>query len=129
MMRRPSDADRGFATVQFVAGVGLTLLMFTLLANVMVVHWGRGVVRSALDEGVRAGARDAQPVEVCQWRAEAALDDLLSGPLRAGVSGVACSMDEQMVQARVTATFDGWLPGTGAWTTTLQASAAREPDP
>ena len=125
--RRPPRPDTGFATVQFVVGVGLTLIAFTLIANVVVVHWGRGVVRTALDEGVRSGARVVEAAPACQQRAESALDDLLAGPLRAGVGPVACTADGRAVTAQATATFDGWLPGTGSWTTTMRASAAREP--
>ena len=127
--RRPARPDTGFATVQFVFGVGLTLIAFTLIANVIVVHWGRGVVRTALDEGVRAGARVVEAAPACQQRAETALDDLLAGPLRAGVGPVTCTADGQAVAAQTTATFDGWLPGMGSWTTTMQASAVREPGP
>ena len=127
--KRRRRLDVGFATVQFVFGVGLTLIAFTLIANVIVVHWGRGVVRTALDDGVRAGARVVEPIPACRQRAESALDDLLAGPLRAGVGPVTCTADGQAVSAQVTATFDGWLPGTGSWTTTMQASAAREPAP
>lgn len=126
-MRR--DTDRGFATIQFVVGVGLTLVMFTLLANVVVAHWTRGVVRASLDEGVRAGARDPNATAVCMARVESALDDYLAGSARTGMGGVMCTADERMVYAQTTVTLDGWLPGTGSWTTTLRAAAAREPDP
>ena len=127
--RNHARHDAGFTTIQFVVGVGVTLIMFVLLANVMVMHWGRGVVRSALDEGVRAGARDPNPAAVCQARAEAALNDLMAGPLRAGVGPVACAADDWAVHAQTTATFDGWLPGTGAWSTTMGATAATETAP
>ena len=49
-------SDRGMATVQYVVTAGLSLLLFVAFANLIVFQYGRGVVRAALDEGVRAGA-------------------------------------------------------------------------
>jgi hypothetical protein len=59
---RVGSTDGGFTTVSFVLAVALSLLIFTGLANVIVVQYARGVVRSALDEAVRDGSRADAPV-------------------------------------------------------------------
>ena len=50
-------SERGMATPQFVLASGLALLLFVAFANLIVFQYGRGVVRAALDEGVRAAAQ------------------------------------------------------------------------
>lgn len=101
--------DGGFLTVQFLLVVGLSLVLFTLAANLVVFQYGRGVVRAALDEGARAGSRTGQGVPDCQQRADDALDDLLGGAMRSGVSVTCAHLTPHMV-ARGQATFAGWLP-------------------
>lgn len=109
--------------------MALSLVVIVLVAEVMVVTWGRGAVRSALDEAVRAGARVSDAQGTCRQRAETALDDLLSGELRAGVAPVACADDGETVVARTTTAFPAWLPGMSPWTGAQAATAAREPLP
>ena len=42
--------------MQYVATVGLSLILLVLFANLLVDLYARGAVRDALDEGVRAAA-------------------------------------------------------------------------
>lgn len=116
-------------TVQFVTAVGLSLLLFVGLANLLVWSYARGVVRAALDEGARAGARAAGSASECQARADAVLDDLLGGALGAQVAPVRCTAAADRVEAVTTARFTGWLPAVPDWTLRAQAVAAREPVP
>jgi hypothetical protein len=116
----------GFVTVQFVASVALSLVLLVLLANVLVAGYARGVVRAALDEGVRAGARAEEATAECARRAAAVLDDLLGGPLRAGVEPVACSVDAERVRASTRAVVSAWLPGMRDWAFEVTATATRE---
>src|SRR6266705_2065800 len=51
----------GFVTAQFVVVVALSLVFFVFLCNAVVFMYGRGVVRAALEEGVRAGGRRRHP--------------------------------------------------------------------
>lgn len=122
--RDPPAGQDGFVTVQFALAVGLSLVLVTMVANLIVLQYGRGVVRAALDEGVRAASRvDADPA-ACIERAEGVLDDLLGGDLRAGV---ALRCDGATAVADVT--FAAWLPGMPAWTFTLAADAVAEEAP
>lgn len=100
-----------------------------MLANVLVWSYARGVVRAALDEGVRAGARSPDAVAECEARARAVLDDLLGGRMREGVGAVRCVDDGDRVAARAVMTFHGWLPAVPSWTVEAGALATRELPP
>jgi hypothetical protein len=63
---RAPTRQGGFVTAQFVVVVGLSLLFFTMMANVIVFMYGRGVVRAALEEGVRAASPAAATSVICQ---------------------------------------------------------------
>lgn len=110
-------------TIQFVVATALSLLVFVLLANFVVFLYARGVVRAAIDEGVRAGAR-AGVVE-CEQRAEAVLSDLLAG-MRSDVR-VRCEDDGQVATSRAEVRLRGWLPPvTPTWSFTVTAESFRE---
>lgn len=129
---RPWSAPRtapGFVTVQFVAAVALTLLLFVMLANVLVWSYARGVVRAALDEGARAGARAVDAAGECEARAAAVMDDLLGGAMGQQVQPVRCADRGDRVVASVTARFPAWLPAVPAWTLRAEALATREAPP
>lgn len=108
--------------------VGLSLVLFTLAANLVVFQFGRGVVRAALDEGTRAGSRGGAGVAECQRRAEATVDGLLGGAMRAGVT-VSCAADSERMVATGQATFPGWLPAVPDWSFTIRAEVMREDAP
>jgi hypothetical protein len=117
-------ADAGFVTLQFVLAAALSLLLVAVVANLVVFQYGRGVVRAALDEGARAGARVDDGAHECRRRAEAVLGDLLGGAMGRGVS-VTCADLGFAVVADARAQFPGWAPGVPAWAFTMRAQAAR----
>jgi hypothetical protein len=119
----PVASERGMATPQFVLAAGLALLLFVALANLIVFQYGRGVVRAALDEGVRAGAPLGASLVDCQERADSFLGDLLGGEMGRGVDLV-CESDGNLVVADALVRFEGWvIPD---WTFTLSATAVKE---
>ena len=63
---------------------GIVLLLVAQILNVVVFTYGKGTVRTALDEAARAGAR-SDSVAVCQATADQVMDDLLGGALGADV--------------------------------------------
>ena len=65
---RRLDRAHGFVTMGFVLAVGFSMLFFVLLANLLAVQYGRGVVRAALDEGARHGARYGAGAAECETR-------------------------------------------------------------
>ncbi len=101
--------ERGFATIQHVVAAGLALVFFVVLSNLVVMQYGRGVLRSALDEGARAGALSGAGPAECHSRVTGVLGDLLSGPLFSDLEW-SCSRDGGWMVASATGTLAGWFP-------------------
>lgn len=125
-------ADAGFVTVQYVWVIATSLLLLTLVANVVLVQYGRAVVRSALDDGVRAGARVTASTEeaelVCERTADAVRRDLLGGRLGDGIM-LDCVPHAGELRAEATSRFGSWFPAVPDWTFTDRAVAVREVAP
>jgi hypothetical protein len=125
-------ADRatqdGFVSIQFVAAAGLCLVVLALVANMIVFQYARGVVRAALDEGVRAGSRADASVSHCLERIEEVLADLLGGELGRDVA-VTCGVAGGRMVAAAEATFRAWIPGVPDWDLRLEASSVKEAEP
>lgn len=119
-------SSAGFVTIQFVTASALALVLFTGMANLVVFQYGRGVVRAALDEGVRAGARAPAAASECERRAAGVIGDLLGGRMGDGVV-VRCAASADQVQAAADVTFPGWSPMVPGWSFTARAASVREP--
>ncbi len=116
-------------TVQYVVAVGFALVIFVMLANLVVDLYARGVVRAAVDEGARAGARLDAGRSECERRASAVLDDLLGAETRAGVA-VRCTTDAGLVVAHGRAVLPAWVPGlVPDWSFSIERRAIRERRP
>jgi hypothetical protein len=124
-----ADGSGGFLTVQYLLAVGLSLVLLAQLMNLLVVSYGRGAVRAALDEGVRAAAVVQGDAGQCRARAEEVLADLLGGTMGSGVGPVGCSVTDDRVRAQVAAVFPAWLPGMPPFTFGVQAEVVREGAP
>lgn len=122
----PRPGDGGFVTIQYLAVVALSLGLVVVLLNLIVFQYGRGVVRAALDEGVRAGARATAGAAECEARAQDVLKDLLGGAMGEGVS-LACSDDGWRVRASANVVFQGWSPAVPDWRFIAEAASARTP--
>lgn len=115
-------------TAQFLLAVGLSLLLLATLANLLVFSYARGVVRAALDEGVRAGSRADASAAECHARAAQVLGDLLAGRLGDGVA-LQCARSGDRITASASATFPAWAPLVPDWSFTTSASAVAERQP
>lgn len=111
------------ATPQFVLAAGLSLVLFVAFANLIVFQYGRGVVRAALDEGVRAGAPlGAMPAD-CQEQIDSFVGDLLGGEMGRGVE-TECGLVGDLVVADARVRFEGWvIPD---WEFSISATAVKE---
>ena len=122
-MRSASEAD-GFVTIAQLLAVMLSMVAFTAMVNVVVAGYGRGVVRAALDDGVRAGSRAGPAaLAVCEQRVLGVLDDLLGGSFGSGVVFGGCTVEDQHVVARADVTFRGWMPAVPDWRFEVAATA------
>lgn len=127
--RRARDQD-GFVTAQFTVATGLTLVLVTLVAQLVVYQYARGVVRAALDEGVRAGSRAGPDAAArCDTVVAAALSDLLGGTLGQQVTVAPCAEGPGTVEAAALADFPGWSPLAPGWRFHIRATAVRERAP
>lgn len=108
------------------------MVVLVLMANLVVFQYGRGAVRTAVDEGARQGARSATPEATCEQQAQQALDDLL-GAGRPGSMGsdvtVRCAPLNGVLVATARGTWKAWLPPVPDWSFTVTASAVTEPGP
>lgn len=115
-------------TIQYVWGVALSLVFLVVVANLVAFQYGRGVVRGALDEGVRAGSRATAAVAECQGRARQVLDQLLGGTLGDDVA-VACSDLGDRVVASAKGRFPAWIAVVPDHRFDVQAVAVKERAP
>lgn len=121
----PSASDtRGFVTIGHLLATLLSMVAFTAMINVVVAGYGRGAVRAALDDGVRAGARAGPAaLAVCDQRVRGVLGDLIGGALGNGVSFSGCQLDGDRMTASAEVVFQGWMPAVPDWRFDLRASA------
>jgi type IV secretory pathway TrbL component len=123
--------ERGFVTIEYVLAVALSMLALVVIANFIVFQYGRGVVRAAVDQGVRSGARAPAAVAACEQAARQVVADLLGG--KSGSMGRTVSITCIQVGGRLDATADGrfraWLPPVPDWSFHFGASAVVERSP
>jgi hypothetical protein len=105
----------------------VVLVIVTGVINVIVFQYGKGVVRSALDEGVRAGSRyqTGNSTAACEARIADALHDMLGGPMGRGVSAT-CTDNGARIVATAHVHFKGWFGSISDHDSIVTASAARE---
>lgn len=118
--------DRGFTSVQFVLASALALVFFVALANVVVVQYARGAVRSALDQGVRSGSIN-RSTDLCEARIESVLSDLLDGSIGDSVA-YECVVSGGLMTASASFTVEAWTFTSADYSLTLTAEATLEPD-
>lgn len=116
--------DQGVSSAQFVLASALSLVLFIALTNLVVVQYGRGVIRSALEQGARAGS--VSGVVACQETAGDVISDLLGGRMSDGVS-VDCTASATAVTASASARFEAWTPFMPDYEFSMSASATAEP--
>lgn len=111
--------------MSFVVAAGFSMLFFVLLANLLVVQYGRAVVRVALDEGARHGARFGVDSHQCETRVQGILSGLLAGDMGSGVS-YQCAKGAGRTSADAVVVFPAWLPGIPDFRFEMAATAASE---
>jgi hypothetical protein len=121
--RRRFGGDRGDGIVVLVVASGFVLFLLVQILNVVVFTYGKGSVRTALDEAARAGAR--QGLDACRTTGEHVLHDLLGGSMANGVS-ISCNDTGRSIVATATVHFDGWMSSLTDYDGTFSAAAAKE---
>jgi hypothetical protein len=116
--------ERGFGSIQFALASALALVLFVLLANLVVVQYGKGAVRSALEQGARAGTITG--TAGCEETALDVVNVLLAGRMSDSLA-VECTVDAEGVVASATVTFEAWTPLTPDFGFSLSSRAVVEP--
>lgn len=119
--------ERGVSSIQFVLAAAMALLLFLALANLVVVQYGRGAVRSALEQGARATSVSGEVTD-CVDKARDVVGQLLGGRMSDRIA-VSCSLEPGQVVARATAVFESWTILTPDFDVSLAARATLEWDP
>lgn len=84
--------------------VAFAMLLFVAFVNLVLYQYGKGAVRSALDEGVRAASAAEAPLSRCTAKADEVLGSLLSGSMGDQVS-ISCGVSGGLVVAQATGVF------------------------
>ena len=100
--------------------------MFLVMANLVVVQYGRGAVRSALEQGARAGAV-SRSVERCEATAWEVVRQLLGGSMSNRLE-LRCSVGGTGIVASADAIFEAWVPLTPDFEVSLSSEAYLEPE-
>ena len=119
--------DRGVSSVQFLLASVLSLVLFLAFANVVVVQYGRGAMRSALDQGARAGAISGSSAD-CEDRAGEVIGQLLGGRMSDGMT-INCGVSGNVMVARADGVFQTWTPLAPDFAVTVISEAALERQP
>jgi hypothetical protein len=98
--------------------------MFLALANLVVVQYGKGAIRSALEQGARAGTTAG--ANACEERSAQVVEDLLGGRMSDGLV-LSCSVSGGSVVATASAVFESWTPLTPDFSFSLSSAAVVEP--
>lgn len=115
----------GYVTIEFVAIAALSLLLLVMLANLIVIQYGRGVLRAAAEEGAQAGSRLFASVAECEQRANEVVDAGLGGPMGDSVA-VSCTTGSGTIVATVTYSFEPWLPLVPVFSGSEESVAVKE---
>ena len=107
--------------------VALSMLFLAGLLNLIAIQYAQGVVRAALDEGVRLGSVASASERECLDGIARVMRDLLTGPLGHDVEFF-CALVNGQVVASARAEFDGWFPGMPSVAFATDVRAVKESD-
>lgn len=116
--------DRGVSSAQFVLASALSLVLFLMLANLVVVQYGRGAIRSALEQAARSGS--VSGVDACRETAGLVVRDLLGGRMSDDVV-ITCEVVGTTIEAHASARFETWIPLVPDYEFSLATGAIAEP--
>lgn len=117
-------ADRGISSVEFLLASALALVLFLAFANLVVVQYGRGALRSALDQGARAGSLAGSTLQ-CESAAWDVVGQLLGGRMSDDVV-LRCESVGGLMVATGSAVFESWTPLAPDFAFSLRSEAVVE---
>lgn len=103
------------------------MVFLALLLNLIATQYGQGVIRAALDEGVRRASPAPAGLEECHAGMRDVLEDLLAGPLGDQIA-TTCQIVDGRVVAGADAVFPGWFPGVPDISVAFEVVGIKETD-
>ena len=120
-------SEGGFITAQFMVVAALSMAFMALLLYLIALQYARGVLRAALDEGVRVGTPAAATESDCLQGTRRVLADLMAGPLGQDVA-ISCVFAGDRVVASAHGAFSGWFPGVPEVSFEIEVTGVKESD-
>lgn len=117
--------DKGISSVQFLLASGLALVLFVAFINIVAIQYGRGALRSALEQGTRSGALTGS-VEMCVDKGVDVAGQLLGGRMSDDLV-VTCAVAGGSMVANASVTFESWSPFMADVPIEMSARAVVEP--
>ena len=112
-MRQHAEwAEAGNAAIVTLLAILVTLFVFLMATNFIVDQYAQGVLRTAVDEGARAGSLEGAPAgaqSACQAKERQVMSGLLAGSFAAGIR-LDCALDGGEVVATASGKLPAWLP-------------------
>jgi hypothetical protein len=103
--------EHGNAALVTVLAMAITLVVFMVAINLIVDEYGKGAIRTAVDEAAQAGSLQGAPggpIAACQAKASQVMSGLLNGPFGRDIA-ITCGIN---ANGQLVATANGTLP---AW--------------
>lgn len=123
---KPPSKQRGTGAIEMVLGMGLIMLLLTLMVQFAMWQYVRASVRvAALDAARAASVVDATSGD-CVAAFDRAATDLVSGPMGAGIGAPQCTKGPLEVTVVVDVRLEPMLAISPAWNFTVTAVAETE---
>jgi hypothetical protein len=92
--------------------MAFTLIVFLVALNLILDQYGQGVMRTAVDQGARAGSTQTavpgEAVAACETKAAEVMHGLLAGPFGRDIT-ISCAVTGDQVRAVASGSLPGWL--------------------
>jgi len=115
------------ATAQWVLLAALSMVFLAILLNLVAVQYAHGVIRAALDEGIRRATPAPAGSAECEEGMSDVLGELMAGPFGDDVS-TSCVVMAGQVVASATARFPSWVPGVPEISFDVEVRGVKESD-
>lgn len=106
VVRKP---ERGALMLEYMVVIAFSFVFVIMMLQFIVFQYSQGVVRGALDEGVREGSRFNATADACRAKAQEVIDDGL-GPANRVATSVICTDNGRQVTATSQIVFQLWFP-------------------
>lgn len=115
------------ATAQWVLVASFSMVFLAVLLNLVAVQYAHGVIRAALDEGIRRATPAPAGVGDCREGMDEVLEVLMAGTFGENIA-TSCVVTAGQVVASATASFASWVPGVPDLSFDVEVRGVKETD-